>query len=173
MSMSHKLVAGADTPLMRLPRVGGGELTIGGVGAWQLVIVYRGKHCPLCRGYLKTLSAMLADLHASKISVVVASGDPREKSEVEQAEEGWHFPLAYGMTPDQMTTLGLYVSSPRSAEETDRPFPEPGLFVTNPQGKLQIVDISNAPFSRPELPGILKGIKFIQEKGYPVRGTYA
>ena len=77
------------------------------------------------------------------------------------------------MTPDQMRALGLYISEPRSAQETDRPFAEPGLFVVNPEGNVQIVEISNAPFARPDLAGILHGIKVIQERNYPVRGTMA
>jgi hypothetical protein len=72
-----------------------------------------------------------------------------------------------------MQRLGLYISEPRSPQETDRPFAEPGLFVVNPQGSIQIVDLSNAPFARPELGGIARGIGFVQEKGYPVRGTLA
>ena len=38
---------------------------------------------------------------------------------------------------------------------------------------IQIIDISNAPFARPDLNGVLKGLKFIQEKQYPIRGTLA
>jgi hypothetical protein len=72
-----------------------------------------------------------------------------------------------------MQALGLYVSNLRSADETDRPFPEPGLLVVNSEGKVQIIDISNAPFARPDLNSILKGVKFIQEKRYPIRGTLA
>jgi len=72
-----------------------------------------------------------------------------------------------------MRALGLYISAPRSPQETDRPFPEPALFVVNPQGNIQIIDISNAPFARPDLNGVLKGLKFIQEKQYPIRGTLA
>ena len=68
-------------------------------------------------------------------------------------------------------TWGLYISEPRSAQETDRPFAEPGLFVVNPEGKLHIVDISNAPFARPDLAQIAGAIGFIQEKDYPIRGT--
>ena len=71
-----------------------------------------------------------------------------------------------------MQRLGLYISDPRSPEETDQPFAEPGLFVINPAGNLQIVDISNAPFSRPDLDGILGGLTFIQQKDYPIRGTH-
>ncbi len=72
---------------------------------------------------------------------------------------------------EQMRALGLYISEPRSPQETDRPFAEPGLFVINPEGKLQIIDISNAPFARPDLATVLMGIKLIQEKSYPIRGT--
>lgn len=49
--------------------------------------------------------------------------------------------------------------------------PKPGLFVINPEGKVQIVDISNAPFARPDLASILQGVKFVREKQYPIRGT--
>ena len=70
-----------------------------------------------------------------------------------------------------MRRLGLYISTPRSEQETDRPFPEPGLFLVNPEGRVQIVDISNAPWARPDLNYILGGIKVIHERNYPVRGT--
>ncbi len=70
-----------------------------------------------------------------------------------------------------MRRLGLYVSEPRSPQETDRPFPEPGLFVINPDHQLQIIDVSNAPFARPDLASLLDGLKFIQDKDYPIRGT--
>lgn len=72
-----------------------------------------------------------------------------------------------------MRQLGLYISEPRSPQETDRPFSEPGLFVVNPQGLVHIVDVSNAPCVRPDLKGVLNGINFIKERGYPIRGTAA
>ena len=43
--------------------------------------------------------------------------------------------------------------------------------MVTPEGKVQIVEISNAPFARPDLDGILHGIKVIQERKYPIRGT--
>ena len=79
----------------------------------------------------------------------------------------------YGLTIEQMRSLGLYISDPRSPQETDRPFAEPGLFLVNPQGNAQIIDVSNAPFARPDLQMILNGVKTIIEKSYPVRGTHA
>lgn len=171
MTESIKLKAGADVPALTLAKVGGGEVKIGGRSGWQMVVVYRGKHCPLCRKYLKTLDGLLDEFKAADTAVVAISGDPKEKAESEAAEEGWRFPVGYGLTTAQMRALGLYISEPRSPQETDRQFPEPGLFVVNPDGKAQIIDISNAPFARPDLPAILAGVKFVREKGYPIRGT--
>jgi peroxiredoxin len=133
--------------------------------------VYRGKHCPLCKRYFKTLDGMLDEFRAAGIAVMAVSADSHEKAQADVAEQGWRFPVGYGLTSDQMRQLGLYVSDPRSPQETDRPFAEPGLFVINPEGKVQIVDISNAPFARPDLASILQGVKFVREKQYPIRGT--
>ena len=54
-NMSQKPEAGAKMPRFALPAVAGGEIEVGGEGRWQLVVVYRGKHCPKCKGYLGQL----------------------------------------------------------------------------------------------------------------------
>ena len=170
--MGHKLDAGAATPRLTLDLVGGGSADIGGArDGFQLLVVYRGKHCPVCMNYLAGLNQMQDDFAGANTELVVVSADPQEKAAATQAEQGWTFPLAYGLSQEQMRTLGLYVSQPRSDAETDRPFAEPGVFVTNPKGELQIVDTSNAPWVRPELGGILRGVNRIQEVDYPIRGT--
>ena len=171
MTDSAKPRAGGILPPITLATVDGTPVTIGGHGAWQMLVVYRGRHCPLCKKYLKTLDELNDQFRAAGISVVVASADPIEKAALDAQEFGWRFPVGYAMTRDQMTTLGLYISEPRSPQETDRPFPEPGLFVVNPDNRLQIIDISNAPFARPDLAAVLNGLKFIIAKNYPVRGT--
>lgn len=73
-----------------------------------------------------------------------------------------------------MQELGLYISVPRSEKETDHPFAEPGLFVVNDKNEVQVVDISNASFARPELETLVSGLRFIRdpENNYPIRGTY-
>lgn len=173
MSTTSKLQAGATMPKITLPKAGGGQISIGGQPEWQMVVVYRGKHCPLCKKYLGTLNGLVDDFANNNVALAVVSGDPKEKAEAEVAEEKWRFPVGYGLTPEQMRTLGLYISEPRSPQETDRLFPEPGLFVVNPDGRAHIVDVSNAPFARPDLASVLNGIKFIREKNYPIRGTAA
>jgi peroxiredoxin len=168
-----KLAAGAAFPPVTVPRHGGGEVSPAMIAGWRLVVVYRGKHCPLCKPYLGTLDSLLDEFVAAGVQVVAISADPPEKVAADVAEFGWRFPVGYGLSVEQMRALGLYVSQPRSPQETDRPFAEPGLFLVNPAGQVQIVDISNAPFARPDLAAILRGAKRIQELGYPIRGTQA
>lgn len=168
---TNKIEAGGEFPSLSVPKVGGGEIGIGGQGGWRMLVVYRGKHCPLCKTYLKSLGGLLDGYREAGVDIAVVSGDPKEKAETETVEENWQFSVGYDLKPDQMRKLGLYISNPRSPQETDRQFPEPGLFVINPEGRVQIVDISNAPFSRPDLAAILNGIKFVQKNNYPVRGT--
>jgi len=173
MSTTTRIAAGSPFPTMTWPLAGGGDLTLAGAKGWRLLVVYRGKHCPLCKKYLATLNDKLQEFEAAGIKVAAVSADPREKAESEAKEEGWRFPVAYDMSLEQMRELGLYISDPRSPQETDRPFAEPATFAINPDGKVQVVDVSNAPFSRPDLASLLSGLKFVQEKQYPVRGSKA
>lgn len=173
MSMTMKLAAGSAFPPVTITRLGGGHVAPATGEDWRLLVVYRGRHRPLCKANLKTLDAMLEDFAAIGVAVSVASGDRQEKAAADVAEHGWRFPVGFGMTVEQMRSLGLYVSAPRSAQETDRPFPEPCLFLINPTGEVQIADVSNAPFARPDLGGILRGVKLIQDRAYPIRGTHA
>ncbi len=168
--MSEKISAGSAMPAISVPKLGGGELDLGGNGAWRMVIVYRGKHCPICKRYLSGIEALQGEIDDLGLEVVAVSGDSEEQAQAVADETGVKIPVGYGLTRAQMQQLGLYVSTPRP-NETDHDFPEPGMFVVNDQGQVQIVDISNAPFARPEIASILRGIRFIQEKGYPIRGT--
>jgi len=174
--MSHKLVSGEHFPKLSISRLGDGEMVLGqphGGHDWQLIVIYRGKHCPLCHKYLATLEDLQAKFHDIGVDVVVVSGDPEEKARDFAQDLGLTMPVGYDMSIAQMQELGLYVSHPRSPEETDRPFPEPGIFVVNSDGALQLVDISNAPFARPDLEALAGGLAFIRAKDYPIRGTYA
>lgn len=170
------LQSGDAFPKQTVPRLGGGEIVLGQPDQghdWQMVVIYRGLHCPLCKRYLGQLEELADGFYAAGIDLVVASGDPEEKAQAFKDEVGLSIPMGFGLTVEQMRDLGVYVSSPRSPKETDRPFPEPGLFVVNSEGKLHIVDISNAPFARPDLKSLLAGLEFIRANDYPIRGTYA
>lgn len=175
---TRKLAAGSQFPDLIVPKLGGGTLTLGvpqDGRDWQMVAIYRGKHCPMCTSYLKELNALLPEFHALGLDVVAVSADPDAKAQDQMSLVAPNFPVGYDLSLDQMYQLGLYVSEPRSAQETDRPFAEPGIFVVNADGAVQVTEISNAPFARPDLKTLLGGLRFIRnpENNNPIRGALA
>jgi peroxiredoxin len=168
-----KFGAGQPFPTIRWPTVGGGTLTVADGSGWRLLIVYRGKHCPLCRKYLAELNRLLDRFAERAITIAAESADSRDKAGKEAHDEGWRFEVAYDLSVQDMHRLGLYISEPESPAETDRPFAEPALFVVNPQGRAQVVALSNAPFARPDLGTVLEGLRTAQDKHSPIHGTAA
>ncbi|PRW58213.1 thioredoxin peroxidase [Chlorella sorokiniana] len=139
MGMFSKATPAADAsklkPGVALPH--GGRVEIGApTGRWQLVVVYRGKHDPLCVTYLAALQ------------------------------------VAYGLNEEQMRRWGLYISRPLGPEESINLFSEPALFLVNPAGLLHVMVYSNASFARPDLKQIAQGIKMVQDRKQPIRGTF-
>lgn len=171
MGIQAKFTAGDLFPPFTWPSAAGGQVTPAESEGWRLIVIYRGKHCPLCKQYLATLEGLKDDFVAAGISVWALSADPVERAQEDAMAHGWTFPLLAGLGEEQMRQLGLYMSSPRSPNETDRNFAEPAIFVLNSQGRVQIVDLSNAPFVRPDLKALLGGLRYIMTNDYPVRGT--
>ncbi len=140
---------------------------------WKLVVIYRGQHCPICTKYLNQLETVKKSFYDAGVDIIAVSADSKEQLEGHLEEKiDIDFPIAYGLSVEQMNKLGLYISDPRSEKETDHPFAEPGVFVINAKGEIHIIDISNAPFARPELEALANGLSFIRENDYPIRGTH-
>ncbi len=172
---TQKLSSGSQLPEINLSRVGEGAVTLGKpekVGNWQLVFIYRGLHCPLCKKYLQRLENLKDKFLSTGAEVIAVSGDPEEKAVSMVDSLGLTFPVAYGLSIEQMQALGLYISNPRSPQETDRPFSEPGMFAVNTKGRVQLIDISNTPFNRADPDELLDTVDWIQKNNYPIRGTY-
>jgi len=174
---SQKFTAGALFPTIRIDTLSNGEIELGkpqNGKDWQMVVVYRGKHCPICTSYLKQLESLKEKFYGNGIGIVAVSADPESKASAHYQKMELSFPVAYDLSIEQMKTLGLYISHPRSEQETDRPFAEPGLYIINEKGEVQVTDISNAPFTRPELESLASGLRFIRDpdNNYPIRGTF-
>lgn len=174
---SFKLAAGSKFPSIKVARLGGGDITLGqpsDKANWQLISVYRGKHCPYCSRYLQELDTLVPRVKNIAIDVVAVSADSLDRAEPHIAQLDVNLPIGYDLSVTQMKTLGLYISEPRSAAESLRPFAEPGLFVVNDSGLLQVTDISNGPFVRPHLETLIGGLEFIRnpDNNYPIRGMF-
>lgn len=175
---TQKLHAGDPFPALEVLNDAGETVDISrpdGDADWQMIVVYRGRHCPLCTVYLNHLAEFRQQLLDTGVGLVAVSADSLEQLNEHRARlDAVNFPIYHGLSGEQMQTLGLYISIPRSPEETDHNFAEPGLFVINDSGSLQVVDLSNNPFVRPEPKALVSGLAWIRnpDNNYPVRGTY-
>lgn len=172
MDTTSKLHPGQTMEPLTFNSLDGTTHTFGAPGGWQALFVFRGQHCPICKSYLSDIEHHRKALDQLGVSVAAVSADSEAQSRLTAAAATISFPLLYGMDEATMQRLGLYISEPRSAQETDHRFPEPALFVVNAQGRLHLVDIANAPFLRPDLKRLVGGLGFIIEKAYPIRGTH-
>ena len=60
----------------------GGRLEIGApTGKWTMIVVYRGKHCPVSKNYLASLQQTIDELNELDVEVIAVSGDGRERAE--------------------------------------------------------------------------------------------
>lgn len=171
--MTSKLETGVRFPTLVLAQVGGGNIEIGATdnSRWQLLVVYRGRHCPISQRYLTQIDAHFEAFEEADTEVIAVSADPADRAEADRREFRWRFVVGYGLTIDRMRDLGLYISAPRNDQESDRPFAEPALFLIRPDGTLQFSEVSSAPFVLPDLNGVLSGLRFVQRRNYPPRGT--
>jgi peroxiredoxin len=171
MNTTSKLHPGQPFAPVTFKQLGGGEFTFGAPGGWQALFVIRGQHCPICKSYLSEIEQRREAMASLGVSVAAVSADSEAQTRITADAAKVNFPLLYGMDEATMHQLGLFVSEPRSDQETDHRFPEPALFVVNPQGVLHLIDIANAPFLRLDLDLMVRGLGFIIEKAYPIRGT--
>lgn len=182
-----KLKPGIALPHITLPTTEGGRVELGApTGRWQMIVVYRGKHDPLCVTYLAALQHLMPEFEELACDVVVVSADTRSRAcsfvddlrgavlavspDTQAGRIG--FKVAYGLNQDQMMRWGLYISDPIGTEESGGPFSEPALFLINPAGLLHVMVYSNATFARPDLKQIAQGIKMVQDRKMPIRGTH-
>ncbi|MEC7524138.1 MAG: redoxin domain-containing protein [Myxococcota bacterium] len=141
--------------------------------SFTMIIMYRGKHCPVCKKYLKKAQD-LADRYASLgVDIVAVSMDDAQRAKDAAKEWGIDaFPVAYGMSEATALEWGLYLSDSIKDEEPRR-FSEPGLFLVRPDGTLHYAAINSMPFGRPDLEDMADAIEFVQKKDYPARGRVA
>ena len=172
METTAKLHPGQKFEALKFSCLDGADYTIGAPGDWQALFIFPGQHCPICKSYLGEIEQRREAFVQLGVSVAAASADNEVQSRITADQSKFRFPILYGMDEPTMQQLGLYISEPRSAQEADHRFPEPALFVVNKDGVLQLVDIANAPFLCPDLDRLVRGLGFIIDKGYPIRGTH-
>ena len=166
----NRAMPGRPLPAIAVPLVDGGEVVPGTSGGWELLVVYRGRFCPRCKAYLAKLDTLAARLEAAGVALLVVSADPVEDARADREAEGWSFRLGHSLDVAAMRALGLYVTEAEPASATGSPYAEPGVFLTTPDGRLQVVATSNAASFRPDLDVLVDGVEATIARGLPIRG---
>ena len=90
-----------DKPMhqMTLPTIDGKGVTVSGSNnRWQMIVVYRGLHCPICKTYTAKIEALKDKFNELETDIVFISGDTAEKAKNFASEVGLNLPVAYDLS---------------------------------------------------------------------------
>jgi peroxiredoxin len=160
------------SPSLEFPLVGGGTWRLADAkpALFQMIVVYRGLHCPICKRYLGELEGLLPEFARRGVDVVTTSMDTEERAVKAKAEWGLdNLAVGYDLPVATARNWELFISHPiRDGEPPE--FSEPGLFLTRPDGELFYAARANAPWGRPPFDQVLRGIDGVVEHKRPARG---
>ena len=137
---------------------------------FEMIVVYRGLHCPVCKTYLGELEAKLPEFEKRGVDVVAVSTDSHDRAERAKTEWGLgKLRLGYDLAIAIARQWDLFIS--HAIREGEPPeFSEPGLFLIKPDGTLFFASRNSAPWGRPPFDQMLRGIDFAVERKIPARG---
>ena len=166
-------------PALDVATLDGGRYVLGAAPADQfdLVVFYRGLHCPICAKYLLELERLAPEFHKRGVNLIAISSDDAERGKKmadKVSASGVTFGYGLGLPTARM--WGLYISAGRGLTsigiEEPALFSEPGVFLIRPDGTLYYGSTQTMPFARPQFQDLLGAIDFAIAKDYPARGEY-
>jgi peroxiredoxin len=173
------LIPRQPVPALDVPLLGGGRFTLGVSPAptFDLIVFYRGLHCPLCAKYLIELEKLYGDFEQRGVKAVAISSDGAERAAEMAKKIGANkLPFGHDLPLDVARQWGLTISTSRGKTsigiEEPALFSEPGLFLVRPDGTLYWGSTQTMPFARPHFDEILGALDFVAKNDYPARGEY-
>jgi peroxiredoxin len=166
-------------PALNVPLIGGGRFVLGASPGenFDLVVFYRGLHCPICAKYLLELERLAPEFAKRGVEVLALSSDEESRgAEMAQKVQANGVKFGYGLSLRSARQWGLYISTSRGKTsigiEEPALFSEPGVFIVRPDGSLYYGAVQTMPFARPQFQDLLGAIDFAIAKEYPARGEY-
>ena len=178
--MDHiSLIPRRPVPELDVALTSGGRFVLGAAPAerFDLVVFYRGLHCPICAKYLTELEHLATEFQSRGVQPVAISSDSAERGR-QMAEKVGAKQVRFGYGLDLLSARkwGLYISTARGKTSIgiDEPalFSEPGVFLVKPDGTLYYGSVQTMPFARPSFQELLAAIDFAIAKDYPARGEF-
>jgi peroxiredoxin len=176
---SQSLMPRYPVPALNVPLTTGDRYVLGATPGdkFDLLVFYRGLHCPICAKYLLELERLAPEFAARGVQVVAISSDDADRGQkmaTKVSASGTKF--GYGLSLKSAREWGLYISTSRGQTsigiEEPALFSEPGVFIVRPDGTLYYGAVQTMPFARPQFQDLLGAIDFAIAKDYPARGEY-
>ena len=173
------LIPRHPVPALNLPLVGGGRYVLGAEPGerFDLVVFYRGLHCPICAKYLLELERLAPEFAQRGVKIVAVSSDAEDRAQqMADKVKASAVRFAWGLSLKSARQWGLYISASRGTTsigiEEPQLFSEPGVFLVRTDGTLYYGAVQTMPFARPQFQDLLGAIDFAIAKDYPARGEY-
>ncbi len=166
-------------PSLNVPLVSGGRFVLGATPGerFDLLVFYRGLHCPVCTKYLTDLARLAPEFISRGVQVTAISSDSEERGKL-MAEKinARAVKFVYGLSLRNARQWGLYISASRGKSslgiEEPALFSEPAVFIVKPDGTLYYGSVQTMPFARPSFQELLGAIDFAIANDYPARGEF-
>lgn len=144
---------------------------------FDMIVFYRGLHCPLCAKYLAELDRLVPDFEQRGVRPIAISSDGEERArEMANKVGAQRLRFGHGLPLSVARQWGLNISTSRGKTsigiEEPPLFSEPGLFLVRTDRTLYWASTQTMPFARPHFDEILAAIAFVQKNDYPARGEY-
>lgn len=176
---SASLMPRYPVPALSVPMTGGGRFVLGATpgATFDMVVFYRGLHCPLCAKYLLELERLAPEFASRGVQLIAVSSDDADRAQQMATKvSAKALAFGYGLSLRSAREWGLYISTSRGKTSIgiDEPalFSEPGVFIVRPDGTLYYGAVQTMPFARPPFQDLLGAIDFAVSKDYPARGEY-
>lgn len=170
--MDTKPTPGNFAPNLELKLIGGETFSLKSSKPQliDMLVFYRGYHCPLCKDFLHKLNGLVGAFLEAGANVVAVSMDTEERAQKSKEEWGLdNLSIAYGLSEEAARAWGLHITE--SIKEVEpQTFSEPALFWVLADKKIYLMDVASMPFARPDLELLLAKVPAITA-GYPARGT--
>lgn len=179
MAQHAMLVPRQLVPSLDVPLVGGGRFVLGAPPPerFDLLVFYRGLHCPICAKYLMELERLAGGFAERGVRVLALSSDNEERAgQMAEKVKAARTRFGHGLPLRSAREWGLYISTSRGKTslgiEEPALFSEPGVFLVRPDGTLYYGAVQTMPFARPQFQDLLAAVDFAIAKDYPARGEY-
>ncbi len=176
---NHALMPRYPVPALNVALVGAGRFVLGSAPGekFDLVVFYRGLHCPICAKYLLELERLAPEFASRGVQVVAVSSDDADRAkQMADKVKASGVKFGYGLSLRSARQWGLYISASRGKTsigiEEPALFSEPAVYIVRPDGTLYYGAVQTMPFARPPFQDLLGAIDFAIAKDYPARGEY-